>query len=71
MFDDSKMQAVMGQAAYGQGQDQDSVDKRIEENIQKRELLKLRSTFQEQLKAHYSQRKYKEQITLACSDKCL
>ena len=33
--------------------------------------MKLRHTFMESLKMHYRQRKYKEQITLQCSDRCL
>ena len=33
--------------------------------------MKLRHTFQENLKQHYRQRKYKEQITLQCADRCL
>ena len=52
MEDDSKMKAVMGTQAFGAqgGNDGDSVDRRIEENIQKRELMKLRTAFHDQLK---------------------
>lgn len=33
--------------------------------------MKLRQTFYENLKQHYSSRKYKELITLNCSDRCI
>ena len=58
MIDHDKVKSVMGEQAFaGQG---DSIDSRIEENIQKRELIKLRSAFHDNLKQHYRQRKYKE-----------
>lgn len=47
------------------------VDKKIDENIQKRELMKLRNNFYSNLKEHYSSRKYKEVINLNCADRCL
>ncbi|CDW75330.1 UNKNOWN [Stylonychia lemnae] len=46
-------------------------DKKIEENIQKRELMKLRKGFYQNLKQYYQSRKYKEFITLNCADKCI
>ena len=33
--------------------------------------MKLRTSFQENLKAHYSSRKYREQINLMCTERCL
>lgn len=33
--------------------------------------MKLRKTFYQQMKLHYSSRKYKEIISIGCSDKCL
>ena len=42
-MNDEKFKNVMGDQAYGQNAE--SIDQRIEENIQKRELMKLRSTF--------------------------
>ena len=49
----------------------EDLDKKIDQNIQKKEVGLLRQTFYDQLKAHYSSRKYKEVITINCSKKCM
>ena len=51
--------------------EEEVLNKKIEENMQKRELMKLRATFYENLKSYYLQRKYREQMTIGCSDRCL
>merc|ERR1712060_144232 len=53
------------------GTSQEAMDNQIDKNIQKRELEKLRGVFYDHMKNHYSSRKYKEQITLVCGEKCL
>jgi hypothetical protein len=47
------------------------MDSQINKSIQKREMEKIRGSFYKNLQQHYSQRKYKELITLGCADKCL
>ena len=70
MVDPNLMNKVMGDE-HPYINTADTIDQRIEENIQKREIVKLRTAFYQNLKDHYRQRKYKEQITLQCSDRCL
>ena len=48
MIDNDKVRQVMGDQTFGNNAD--SIDQRIEENIQKRELNKLRAAFHENLK---------------------
>lgn len=50
---------------------QQKVDQKIDENMQKRELAKLRASFYDSLKQHYTSRKYKETINLSCTNHCL
>jgi len=50
---------------------QEQLDQQINQSIKKREMEKLRTVFYKQLQEHYSTRKYKEQITLGCADRCL
>ena len=52
MMDNDKFKAIMGNNQM-LGDSADTIDQRIEENIQKRELTKLRSAFHENLKQHY------------------
>ena len=48
MINDQKFKAIIGDHAFQSGAE--TIDQRIEENIQKRELMKLRATFQENLR---------------------
>ena len=48
MIDNDRFKSIMGDQNFAGNAD--NIDQRIEENIQKRELLKLRSAFHENLK---------------------
>ena len=61
-----------GKDILAQAQDNTkSSEEEIERKMQMRELNKLRFAFYDQLKQHYSSRKYREVITIGCADKCL
>ena len=57
--------------AYTSGTSENEIDKKIEESIQRRELMKLRHQYYQSLQQYYSSRKFKEIITISCSDRCL
>ena len=50
---------------------QEALDSKINKNIQEREIGKLQNVFYEQLQSYYSSRKYKEQVTLGCAQRCM
>eukprot|EP00347_Sterkiella_histriomuscorum_P003028 403365869 len=69
MVDIEKYRQIVG--SENLESEEDVLNSKIEENLQKRELMKLRQMFYENLRSYYMQRKFKEQITIGCSDRCL
>jgi len=47
------------------------IDQKIDENIQKREMAKLKDAYFKELKGHFEKRKYKEFLNMECSNRCL